>query len=101
MSTATLPARRPLDTFAILLMIVLCAIWGLQQVAIKSTNTALAPVFQAGLRAAIAAALVWGWARMRGTPLFRDHGTLGAGLVAAMLFAGRVVCVFVGLALSG
>src|SRR5258706_1466996 len=100
MSTATLPARRPLDTFAILLMIVLCAIWGLQQVAIKSTNTALAPVFQAGLRSAIAAALVWGWARMRGTPLFRDDGTLGAGLVAGMLFACEFICIFLGLTLT-
>jgi drug/metabolite transporter (DMT)-like permease len=96
MSTTALPARRAPDSFAILLMIGLCAIWGLQQVAIKSTNSALPPVFQAGLRSAIAAALVWGWARARGTPLFRDDGTLGAGLLAGVLFAAEFVCIFLG-----
>jgi len=100
MSTATLSARRVPDTFAIVLMVVLCAIWGLQQVAIKSTNAALAPVFQAGLRSAIAALLVYGWARLRGTPLFRNDGTLGAGLLAGVLFAGEFVCIFLGLTLT-
>jgi drug/metabolite transporter (DMT)-like permease len=100
MSTPALPARRAPDSFAILLMIGLCAIWGLQQVAIKSTNAALPPVFQAGLRSAIAAVLVWGWARSRGTPLFRDDGTLGAGLLAGVLFAAEFVCIFLGLTLT-
>jgi drug/metabolite transporter (DMT)-like permease len=100
MSTTALPARRAPDSFAILLMIGLCAIWGLQQVAIKSTNSALPPVFQAGLRSAIAAVLVWGWARTRGTPLFRDDGTLGAGLLAGVLFAAEFVCIFLGLTLT-
>ncbi|MGH8780935.1 DMT family transporter [Paraburkholderia sp.] len=100
MSTATLSARRAPDGFAILLMIMLCAIWGLQQVAIKSTNVALAPVFQAGLRSAIATLLVWGWARSRGTPLFNNDGTLGAGLIAGVLFAAEFVCIFIGLSLT-
>ncbi|TDY25244.1 EamA-like transporter family protein [Paraburkholderia sp. BL6665CI2N2] len=100
MSTSALPARRAPDSFAILLMIGLCAIWGLQQVAIKSTNATVPPVFQAGLRSAIASVLVWAWARSRGTPLFRDDGTLGAGLLAGVLFAGEFVCIFLGLTLT-
>jgi drug/metabolite transporter (DMT)-like permease len=100
MSTTALPARRAPDGFAILLMIGLCAIWGFQQVAIKTANAALPPVFQAGLRSAIAAVLVWGWARSRGTPLFRDDGTLGAGLLAGVLFAAEFVCIFLGLTLT-
>ncbi len=100
MSTTALPARRAPDSFAILSMIGLCAIWGLQQVAIKSTNAALPPVFQAGLRSAIASVLVWAWARSRGTPLFRDDGTLGAGLLAGVLFAAEFVCIFLGLTLT-
>jgi drug/metabolite transporter (DMT)-like permease len=100
MSTTALPARRAPDGFAILLMIGLCAIWGFQQVAIKTANAALPPVFQAGLRSAIAAVLVWGWARSRGTPLFRDDGTLGAGLFAGVLFAAEFVCIFLGLTLT-
>ncbi|EEA00581.1 protein of unknown function DUF6 transmembrane [Burkholderia sp. H160] len=101
MSTITaLPTRRAPDSFAILLMIGLCAIWGLQQVAIKTTNATVPPVFQAGLRSAIAAVLVWAWARSRGTPLFRDDGTLGAGLLAGVLFAAEFVCIFLGLTLT-
>ncbi|HZZ13790.1 MAG TPA: DMT family transporter [Paraburkholderia sp.] len=100
MSTAALPARRAPDSFAILVMIGLCAIWGLQQVAIKTTNSAIPPVFQAGVRSAIAAVLVWGWARSRGTPLFREDGTFGAGLLAGVLFAGEFVCIFLGLTLT-
>lgn len=99
-ATPALPARRAPDSFAILTMIALCAIWGFQQVAIKSTNAALPPIFQAGLRSAMAAILVWGWARARGTPLFRDDGTLGAGLLAGVLFASEFVCIFLGLTLT-
>lgn len=94
------PARRAPDTLAIALMVLLCAIWGLQQVAIKTTNGALGPMLQAGLRSTIAAVLVYGWARLRGTPLFRQDGTLGAGLLAGMLFAGEFVCIFAGLTLT-
>lgn len=100
MSTLALPARRAPDSQAVILMVVLCAIWGLQQVAIKSANAALPPVFQAGLRSTIAAVLVWGWARARGTPLFREDGTLGAGLLAGVLFAGEFVCIFLGLTMT-
>lgn len=100
MSTATPATRRAPDGFAITLMIVLCAIWGLQQVAIKSANVAIPPVFQAGLRSAIATLLVWGWARARGTPLFDRDGTLGAGLLAGVLFAAEFVCIFIGLSLT-
>jgi drug/metabolite transporter (DMT)-like permease len=93
-------ARRAPDSLAILLMIALCAIWGFQQVAIKSANASVPPVFQAGLRSAIAALLVWGWAHARGTPLFRADGTLAAGLLAGGLFAAEFVCIFVGLTMT-
>jgi drug/metabolite transporter (DMT)-like permease len=81
-------------------MVLLCAIWGFQQVAIKSANTAVPPLFQAGLRSAVAALLVWAWARARGTPLFAADGTLGPGIAAGALFAGEFICVFVGLTLT-
>ena len=94
------PVRRAPDTFAIALMVLLCAIWGLQQVAIKSTNGALGPMLQAGLRSTIAALLVFGWARLRGTPLFRQDGTFGPGVAAGVLFAGEFICIFAGLTLT-
>jgi drug/metabolite transporter (DMT)-like permease len=97
---APIPSRRAPDTFAIALMVLLCAIWGLQQVAIKSTNGALGPMFQAGLRSTIATLLVWGWARARGTPLFERDGTFGPGLLAGILFAAEFICIFAGLTLT-
>ncbi|KVD36696.1 DMT family transporter [Burkholderia ubonensis] len=101
MSTlAAAPARRAPDARAVGLMLLLCAIWGFQQVAIKSTNAAIPPMFQAGLRSLIAALLLWGWARARGTPLFRADRTFGPGLVAGALFAGEFICVFFGLTLT-
>ncbi|QGZ62319.1 DMT family transporter [Paraburkholderia acidisoli] len=100
MSTVALPVRRVPDAQAVVLMIALCAIWGFQQVAIKSANASVPPVFQAALRSAIAAMLVWGWARARGTPLFRADGTLAAGLLAGSLFAAEFVCIFVGLTMT-
>jgi len=95
-SAPSLPRRAP-DTFAIAAMVVLCAIWGFQQVAIKSTNGLIGPMLQAALRSAIATVLVWGWTRARRTPLFDADGTLGAGMLAGALFAGEFICIFLGL----
>ena len=53
MSTVQAP-----DAKAITLMVVLCAIWGLQQVVLKATAADIAPVWQIGLRSAAAAVLV-------------------------------------------
>lgn len=97
---AASPVRRALDARAIGAMLLLCMIWGFQQVAIKSTNAAIAPMFQAGLRSLFAALLLWGWARTRGTPLFDADRTLGAGIAAGALFAGEFICVFFGLTLT-
>lgn len=97
---APIPTRRAPDAFAIALMVVLCATWGLQQVAIKTTNPALGPMLQAGLRSTIATLLVWGWARARGTPLFERDGTFAPGLLAGVLFAAEFICIFAGLTLT-
>jgi len=90
-------ARRPLDGMAIGLMVVLCAAWGLQQVVIKVTAPLMGAVLQAGVRSAIAALLVFGFAAWRGTALWQRDGTLRAGLLAGLLFAAEFLCIFVGL----
>lgn len=86
-----------LDALAMVLLTLLCASWGLNQVAIKVANTGISPVFQAGLRSAGGATLVFLWCLARGIPLFRRDGTLVAGLVVGALFAGDFVLVFSGL----
>lgn len=51
-------AVKPLDGRAVGLMVVLCAIWALQQIAIKAAAEQVAPVMQIGLRSGGAALLV-------------------------------------------
>ena len=51
--------RTRLDATAMIVMVLLCATWGLQQVAIKVANAGISPVLQAGLRSAGACALLW------------------------------------------
>jgi drug/metabolite transporter (DMT)-like permease len=82
-------------------MVLLCAIWGMQQVAIKVTLAGISPVLQVGLRSAVAAALVFVWARWRGLRLFDADGSLTPGLIAGLLFALEFVCIFAGLEHTG
>ena len=89
--------RTHLDSAAMALMVVLCAAWGLQQVAIKVANAGISPVWQASLRSIGAAVLVWAWAAHRGIRLFGRDGTLGAGLLSAALFAGEFAFIYWGL----
>ncbi|HTY99087.1 MAG TPA: EamA/RhaT family transporter, partial [Rhodocyclaceae bacterium] len=62
--------RRPPGNAAFALMVLLCALWGLQQVAVKVGIQGISPICQMGLRSALAAVLVFAWARWRGLPLF-------------------------------
>lgn len=78
-------------------MVLLCAIWGMQQVAIKVAATGISPILQAGLRSGIAALLVFGWARWRGIALFTNDNSLRPGLLAGLLFALEFVFIFVGI----
>jgi drug/metabolite transporter (DMT)-like permease len=82
---------------AFAIMVLLCSIWGLQQVAIKLTLAGISPVLQVGLRSAIAAVLVFAWARLRGIALFPADGSLWPGLLAGTLFALEFVCIYAGL----
>lgn len=86
-----------LDPAAIALLLSCCLLWGINQVAAKAALTEIAPLWQAGLRSAVAAALVWGWSRARGIPLWAHDGSLWGGLLAGVLFAGEFACIFTGL----
>jgi drug/metabolite transporter (DMT)-like permease len=81
------PVRRPLDLRAALLMLVLCIVWGFQQVALKGVATDAAPVMQLAIRFGFAAVFfgIWVW-RREGSGAFSD-GTLGSGLLLGTLFS--------------
>lgn len=89
--------KNHLDGLALSLLLTCCLFWGFQQVLVKATVPEMAPVFQAWLRFALAAVLLWGWCRWRGVPLLQPDGALGWGLLAGTLFAGEFVCIYVGL----
>lgn len=89
-----MPPKQHLDRVAVALMIVLCMIWGVQQVAIKIANAGISPVLQAGLRSVGATVLVFGWARLRGVRLFGADGSLAPGLAAGTLFAAEFALIF-------
>jgi drug/metabolite transporter (DMT)-like permease len=86
---------------AFALMVLLCAVWGMQQVAIKLAIAGVSPIFQVGLRSVAAALLVLAWARWRGPAMtFRD-GSFGPGLLAGLLFALEFFCIYIGLEYTG
>ena len=92
------PRSARLDAAAVLILLLLCAVWGLQQVAAKvALHDGLPPVLQAGLRSAGATLLVWAWAAGRGVRLFEPDGSLVPGLAAALLFGLEFWMLFRGL----
>lgn len=79
--------RIPLDARATSLMLLLCTIWGLQQIALKAAAPDMAPVFQIGLRSGIAAMLVGLFLWFKRLALLPERSALPAGLLAGALFS--------------
>ncbi|POA82909.1 DMT family transporter, partial [Pseudomonas protegens] len=89
--------RQPLDATACSLMVGLCAIWGLQQVALKATASDIAPVLQIALRSGGAALLVGLLMCWRGERLGLGDGHWRPGLLLGGLFALEFLLVGEGL----
>jgi drug/metabolite transporter (DMT)-like permease len=77
--------RKPLDTLATTLMLMLCVIWSLQQVAIKAVGDSMAPLLQIALRSGVALLLVAGLMAWRKEGF--DWSGWRAGVVVGALFA--------------
>ncbi len=86
-----------LDGRAVLLLVVCCFLWGLNQVAAKVAIAEVPPLWQAALRSLGGALLVFAWAGWRGIRLFERDGSLAGGLLAGALFAAEFGCIFLGL----
>lgn len=77
--------RKPLDPLAATLMLMLCVIWSLQQIAIKAVGDNMAPMLQIALRSGVAFALVaalMAWRKER-----FDWSAWRPGLLVGVLFA--------------
>jgi drug/metabolite transporter (DMT)-like permease len=79
--------RKPLDSRAVGLMLLLCVVWGLQQSVLKLAAPDMAPVMQIALRSGIAAVLVGLFMLWRREGLALGNGTWRPGLVVGFLFA--------------
>ncbi|HEX2500704.1 MAG TPA: DMT family transporter [Methylomirabilota bacterium] len=88
--------RSAIDPAAAGLLIVLCLIWGVGQVAIKVGNEGISPLWHAAIRSGGSALLLWGWSAWRGVPLWRRDGSGLYGVTIAALFALEFVCVYWG-----
>jgi drug/metabolite transporter (DMT)-like permease len=86
-----------LDLRAVLVLLVCCACWGINQSAIKIANAGISPTLQVGLRSICAGVLVLAWAQLRGVRLFERDGTLWPGLLAGLMFAVEFMVLYVGL----
>jgi drug/metabolite transporter (DMT)-like permease len=93
-----IPIRKPLDARAWLLMVMLCLVWGIQQVAIKKVIGDIAPIMQLTLRFGFAAVFFAVVVLFReGRRAFTD-GTLRSGLILGALFSLEFI--FVGQSLK-
>lgn len=94
------PTAQNIPTGAVATIVVLCAIWGVQQVAIKVANADISPVLQAGFRSIGAVVLLMAWAAFRGQRLIGPRGDWLAALAIGLLFTLNHVFLFVGLDLT-
>jgi drug/metabolite transporter (DMT)-like permease len=83
----SIPVRRPLDLRAITLVLILCMIWGIQQVAMKSVADDVTPLMQLAIRFAIAAVFFGAWVAVREGRRALADGTLWSGLLLGVMFS--------------
>lgn len=86
-----------LDGLAMAILLVCCASWGLQQIAVKWIINDISPVMQAAIRSSLAFFLIAFWIKVRGKPIFEKDGTLWWGIAAGLLFGGEFMMIYWGL----
>ncbi len=90
----------------IALMVVLCAVWGVQQVTIKAAVAGgMPPLLQVALRGVGASVLVAGWMAWREGPaaiaaMMRPGGTLRGGWLIALSFGVEFLLLYPGIRLT-
>jgi len=97
---ASMQRHRAVDTTAATVMVVLCALWGLGQIAIKVGVEGISPIFQAGLRSAGAAVIVLAWMAARGIRPWPAVEMILPGIAIGVLFAIEFICFYQGLTLT-
>lgn len=94
---AVMGSRKPVNTQAAGLMVVLSMIWGLQQVVLKAAAVDIAPILQVSLRSGIAVILIWMVLLFRGEQLTLRRKAWLPGIVVGVLFSLEYLAVGEGL----
>lgn len=96
---ATPTARQPhvLDLSAAAILTLCCMIWGVGLVMVKTANTGISPMMNAGLRSIVGGLVLYGIARYRGVEVFERDGTLWAGILCGVFFTLEFVGLYWGL----
>jgi drug/metabolite transporter (DMT)-like permease len=81
-----------------LVLVLLCASWGLQQVSIKYANQGISPILQGGVRSIGSTVLIGLWMLVRRQPIWQKDGTLWWGAAAGIIFSAEFVLIYLGLA---
>jgi len=84
--------KETLDLKAVALLVVLCMLWGFNGVAIKVSNSGIAPIFCAGIRSVIAVLGLAVWMKVNRMRLF--PGNVLDGLVVGILFGTEFALLF-------
>lgn len=105
MSSVAIERRDRVDAGAAAVLVVLCVLWGVQQVAVKvALSGGLPPVLQAALRSGGAAICVCAWMAVRegGVPrlVSRRSDAFWPGIAIAVLFAAEFLALNPGLRLT-
>ncbi|MBV8513645.1 MAG: DMT family transporter, partial [Xanthobacteraceae bacterium] len=79
------------------LIVLMCLLWGLNQVAIKFSLPDVPPFTQAVIRSSGGLLIVLGWVRLRGIVLIARDGTLLPGIAAGLLFGLEFLLIYAGL----
>lgn len=88
---------RHLDRLGVLVVLMLCASWGFNQVTAKIAMVDIPPMTQAALRSIGGAILLGVYALWRYPDLLKSDGTLWPGLWSGVAFGAEFVALFIGL----
>lgn len=89
-----------IDAFGASILVASSILLGINQVMIKTTNTGIQPVFQAGLRSACAFPIILGFALIMRRRLSLSDGSLLPGIACGFLFTFEFVMLFLALDLT-
>jgi drug/metabolite transporter (DMT)-like permease len=85
---------RPLDRFAAALTLVLCILWGFNQVVVKAALPDIGPIWQTGARSAVGCVCVAAYALATKRRVFVIDGTEAAGALAGLLFTAEFIALY-------